>query len=549
MDNLAILKGLTIPYPAEPEQIRAQSARLRRRFFVYSLLASLAVGVVSGLTLWIWKGSGQWEGYWNIYSLEFLLMLLAPLSFIALGARSIDKHAQFQGRSSHTPAMTLRRAALAADETKAPAAAQQPELLEDGNFLTEPLRLGPFRRPDLGWQDTNLTIDLALSGGATALFLASFVLAAFGQVFVVDLLEIILWPVGIVAALIIWGWQQSLKKVMVTVDADGLQWKALYWRLPSRTLELAWQDARAFYTFDYEQHAALFWRNWRIYVLDAPAATLAWRVELPPKYARQTVAGDQAIHERLASVIVTRTGLTLRSLVAAANELAGKPFLPGASDPDAPVGVNEQPAQPHIPWQRRWYTLIPPLALLVLVPLAAWGIQDYYASYYGSLLAQVRAHHPLYYEANTDADRFILVDGAYEWQAAFAPNVYGDAAVEMTARLPKDAVASFGLILHADNDSERQVVFKLDLGGYWSLGAIDAKPGILIRTNTVNATPGAPNRLTVIMRGNQYICYVNDTFLAIYQEAQATTGQVGIFVDGAYVLDMATFSDFTVYPL
>lgn len=142
------------------------------------------------------------------------------------------------------------------------------------------------------------------------------------------------------------------------------------------------------------------------------------------------------------------------------------------------------------------------------------------------------------------------MNGVYEWQAAYAPDSYGDAAVEVTARLPKgETYASFGLILHEDNDLERQVVFTLDLDGYWSLGAIDASPGILIRTNAVKATPGAPNRLTVIMRGNQYICYVNDTFLAIYQEAHATTGQVGIFVNGAFVLNMATFSNFTVYPL
>lgn len=391
MDNLAILKNLTIPLPADLEQIRAQNARLRRRFFVYSLLASLVVGVVDCFALWVWKGTGQWEGYWNIASMEFLMVLLMPIVFISVGASAVNKHARLRLNEASAPALALRLAALAGDETRAPVAASQPTPLEDENLLTNPLRLGPFRRPGLGWQNNNLTFELALSGVVTVVYSAFFALAAFGQGFVVDLIELVLWLVVIGVIPIIWAWQQSLKKVTIIVDEHGLQWKALHWRLLSRTLRLAWQDARVFYTFDYEQHAALFWHNWHIYVLDAPAATLAWSVEAPPRYARQTISAEQSIHERLAQVIVARTGLPLRSLSAAANELAGKPFQPGAYDAHAQAGLSEQPTQPQTRWLHRWYMAFPPLALLVLLPLAAWGIQSYYASYYGSLLAQARA--------------------------------------------------------------------------------------------------------------------------------------------------------------
>ncbi len=553
MDNLAIVNSLTTPRPTNLEQIREQNARLRRRFLVYSLLASLAVEGVGCLMLWIWKGTGQWEGFWGINIASIFLMLLMPIMFIYVGARAVNRRAQLQEDEPRAPAQTLRQAALAGDETRAPLATPQPTPLEDGIILTTPLRLGPLYRPDKARRGSSIGMELAISGGSTAVVLGAFVLIALGQVLPEALIYAIIWFVGIGAMLLVWAWERALKKITVTVDEQGLQWKLLHWRLPSPTLRLAWQDARAFYTFDYEQRSTLGWHSWRIYVLDAPAATLAWAVEVPHRYARQSVFTGQSIHERLAQVIVTRTGLPLRTLATAAGELARElarqPLRPGARDADTQAGVSERPPQPPTRWLRRWYPLMPPLALLVLLPLTAWGIQSYYTSYYGLLLARARSHHPLYYRATTDANNFVFVNSVYEWQAAFAPNVYGDAAVEVTARLPKDAVASFGLILHTDNDSERQVVFKLDLDGYWSLGAIDANPGILIRTNTVNAAPGASNRLTVIMRGNQYICYVNDTFLAIYQEAQATTGQVGIFVDGAYVLDMATFSDFTVYPL
>jgi protein-S-isoprenylcysteine O-methyltransferase Ste14 len=553
MDNLAILKGLTIPLPPDLEQIRKQNARRRRRFLVYSLLVSLAVEGVSCFMLWIWKGTGQWEGFWNVNTLYFLLVLLVPIMFIYAGARAVNRRAQLQEAELRAPAQILRQAALAGDETKAPLATPQPTPLEDGTLLTTPLHLGPLYRPDKARRDSSIGRELAISGGGTVVVLGGFVLMALGQVLPEALIYAIIWSVGIGAMLLVWAWERALKKITVTVDEQGLQWKLLYWRLPSPTLRLAWQDARAFYTFDYEQRSTLGGYSWRIYVLDAPAATLAWAVEVPHRYARQSVFAEQSIHERLAQVIVTRTGLPLRTLATAAGELARElarqPLRPGTRDADTQAGVSERPPQPQTRWLRRWYPLMPPLALLVLLPLTAWGVQSYYTSYYGSLLARARSHHPLYYRATTDADNFVFVNSVYEWQAAFAPNVYGDAAVEVTVRLPKDTAASFGLILHADSAAGRQVVFKLDLNGYWSLGAIDANPNIFMSTNTVNAAPGAPNRLTVIMRGNQYICYVNDTFLAIYQEAQPTTGQVGIFVDGAYVLGMATFSDFTVYPL
>ena len=376
-----------------------------------------------------------------------------------------------------------------------------------------------------------------------------------------------LLPLAFGALLIVWAWQQAIKKMAITAEEQGLRWKLRPRWWPRRASFLAWQDVRVFYTFDYERRSALFWSNWRLYVLDSPEATLAWSVKLPPPFAPPTRSAEQTTHEYLARLIVTRTGLPLRTLAAAAKELAKDPIvrrasqfgrqrLPAETELTTLTILNERPAQPRSGRGRRWSLAAPPLALLVLLPLAAWGIQTYQSEQYASLLAQVHAHRPLYTAAAFGSDSFQDVPGPYELPAshnpleATAPAVYGDAAVEVTVRLPHgERSADFGLILHTDGIANAEVVFRLDLDGFWALGPIDADPGILIRTDTPDTRPGASNRLTVIVRGTEYICYVNGTFVAVYHAAHPGSGHVGAFVMDEYVLELATFTNFTVYPL
>ncbi|HEY7348185.1 MAG TPA: hypothetical protein VH599_07665 [Ktedonobacterales bacterium] len=566
MNNTALFKGLTIPGLPDLEQVNRLNTGMRRCLFVYSLLASLVSGMVGCFTLWTWKETGQWQGYWNVESLLILLMLgFIPATLILSGLAPFHKRATL--REEITRALALRQAARAGEEAIAPLVAPQPTLLESGDLPTSPTRLGPLRRLKEMMQASPLSAEIAIDGGAPTVFLVIFALAALNQLLLVDLLTLMLVPLAIGGFLIAWTRQRVLKKITITVDEQGLQWKPLHWRGPRRTRYLAWQDARAFYTFDYERRSSLFWQDWRIFVLDAPEATLAWGVVVPPRFAQQVRSAEQIAHERLVRLIVTRTGLPLRTLSAAAEERARNPIERIADQFSRQVitaetaratlaDLNERPPQRLSGWLRRWSLAIPPLALLALLPFAAWGVQAYRSHQYASLLAQARSHRPLYYAAVIAPDSFherIGLSGQLASDIpleATTPAVYGDAAVEVTARFPNgERYADFGLILHTDFSARAQVVFRIDLDGYCALGPNDADPGILIRTDTPDTRPGAPNRLTVLMRGNQYICYVNDTFVAVYHATTPGVGHVGVFVGDGYVLDLANFSDFTVYPL
>ena len=53
--------------------------------------------------------------------------------------------------------------------------------------------------------------------------------------------------------------------------------------------------------------------------------------------------------------------------------------------------------------------------------------------------------------------------------------------------------------------------------------------------------------MAVVMRGQDYICYVNDQFVGIYQDSGSPNGPIGL--DVGIPNDSSAFHDFTIYPL
>jgi hypothetical protein len=70
-------------------------------------------------------------------------------------------------------------------------------------------------------------------------------------------------------------------------------------------------------------------------------------------------------------------------------------------------------------------------------------------------------------------------------------------------------------------------------------------------TGAIHQGFGAANRLAVIMRGSEYICYINGQFVGIYRDAGSQDGPVGLYASSDQSEDapIAAFTDFAIYPL
>lgn len=203
-----------------------------------------------------------------------------------------------------------------------------------------------------------------------------------------------------------------------------------------------------------------------------------------------------------------------------------------------------------------------PLLLVVLFAATAFSLQTYQSYSYHALLAQIRAHKPLYSHllAEFPADYYYVKGFNHlplDAPAFQAPGSYGDDTVEVTVRL-LGKESSYGqssdrlaLLLHSDS-TEAGIMFQISPNGDWSIGRPDDEykdkaQTYLHHTSAIHTAPGAYNRLTVIMRANQYICFVNNQFVGIYQDSGSPVGPIGLDVE----TDTASvaFTDFTIYPL
>jgi hypothetical protein len=203
-----------------------------------------------------------------------------------------------------------------------------------------------------------------------------------------------------------------------------------------------------------------------------------------------------------------------------------------------------------------------PLLLVGLFAATAFGMQTYERTSYNALLAQIQTHRPLYqHAAETFPANYLYIQVSnhisFGTPAFQTPGTYSDSAVEVTVRLTSQvssdelATESLGLLLRG-YDTESGIIFQISPNGDWSIGrhpdqAKDNALTYLHHSNAIHTAPGASNRLAVIMHGDQYICFVNDQFIGIYQDSGSPTGPIGFDteIDDA----SAAFTDLTIYPL
>lgn len=366
--------------------------------------------------------------------------------------------------------------------------------------------------------------------------------------------------------------------IVVVADEWGLQWRNTRWRTGDR--RIAWHEVTSFITITYSRRGGGYQR---VYALDAgDATTLSWTVtDARGKYAA-------AAGERLSRLAVTRGRLPLRDLSAAVREAAsvlralGKRDAPAAADPSLPQAFRDALAGAARLSRRTGMrfgraVLIGEAVILALLYPGAWAAQHYQAHSYETLLARVHAAPPLFQDTLASDDgqwpvqagdgahpgRSVYTAGAYQLSGVSGDDVeawteatYADAAVQVTASqqgwASDDGV---GLILRVADGGQRMMAFFASPAGTWSLWRYETIDGAgtwtaladQIDNGAIHGSAGSQNTLTVIMRGAEYICYINGSFVGVYQDGALAAGHVGVFVnDGATT---GSFSNFAVYPL
>ena len=335
MANAALLQGLTMACPPTLEQVQRQNRRSQWLLFIgtclWYLLLMLAAFVIIIHEAWI---PATWSDFWGNTFLTTIVM-----SFLPLGApvlyQAIRVHQRAQSRIEATEALALRQAAAEGDETIAPVVANQPTSNGSLEAAREDGKWGPFKLP------IDDTLEWLLIIGGFLVILGGFFLL--GVLFGSDPSALPPWQISmatadpilsVLAAIflvggilsLLWGWRLS-KGIRVQTDGWGVRWRRLHWWGTTRA-SLAWGETRAFYLFVYErpQFNSLFSsKKMRVYVLDAPQATLAW---LLPAVG---TAKEEAMHKQLCALIQERTGLPLRTLSATAEALE-KRTLEGAAN-------------------------------------------------------------------------------------------------------------------------------------------------------------------------------------------------------------------------
>jgi hypothetical protein len=152
--------------------------------------------------------------------------------------------------------------------------------------------------------------------------------------------------------------------------------------------------------------------------------------------------------------------------------------------------------------------------------------------------------------------------GAYQLTATNANSVisllgtnYGDMAVQVTVDgWPNGTPADVGLVVRDDPTQHQQIVLML-FGDYgcWQLVRLPdtsiSDTGVYLAHGCADSLPTgttATNQLLVVVRGTQYLCYINGRFIGAGYDNTLTHGQPGLYVERD--AGSVSFSNFAVYP-
>jgi hypothetical protein len=408
------------------------------------------------------------------------------------------------------------------------------------------------------------------------------------SVAVLGAVMLLLWIVLFVRA------RKYRRGVPVTADEWGIQWHPRR----GRTISLPWHDVRSFFKFSYgsTSGSGSAGLKTQVYVLDGGDALLVLQ-RYPALSSVSAAVRQRKEVDRFVKLVIARTGKPLRDLSVLADELASAPTADpsGASQEqgmdygrvDSRVAGIQAPRRPRRRSGRKVALVLALLLLPILLVGGAFGakakLHDYQASYYASLPAKLHAQRPLYFSDFTSSDGswyesaptgenpfgYVFADDGYHLTGPHGKiadswsqfRFYFDAAVEVTAsQTAGTTYDGVGLVLHSDWYGSNMVVFFASpTDGSWAMDAYHfghANPD----DNWTYLTGGTsaairigvlqPNRLLAIMRGAQYLLYINDQLVGSYYDSYHDTprsGYVGVYVNQANTEGI--FTNFAVYQV
>lgn len=354
----------------------------------------------------------------------------------------------------------------------------------------------------------------------------------------------------------LWRWLRRRRPIIVSAD-DG----ALMWRQGTRQRRVAWGDIRAFCALAEPVNWA--WRTYHyVYLVYTPDAVLAWEVGgSAPTYLRED-------SNHLASLIVTKTGLPLRDLTAAAKEEA--PATQRRLDANVP-------ADPQPPRPRRGILGVAaiPLVVALVAPAVGLAAVTQQGRVYHDRLASVEAQIPLFHDSlaaddgrwplqvgNAHQGEIAFQRGAYvltpqdgEALAAWPAPTFGDVVVEVAVAQEQTSYTftGAGLALCADGATRRMVVFTVTPDGSWRLSSVRYDDGYDDDSSiahgdsdAIHKGDGATNRLYAMLRGSWCTLFINGQFVGSYDLGVSRPGHAGVYSGGD--VRSAMFTNFAVYP-
>jgi hypothetical protein len=546
-----------------------------RRFAI--LLAVLMVlAAAGGEILFFWRA---WTtGVWGNLLLD-TTPLLQLLIFPVKGVRFLRSAAK--ERMAREAAEKLRVAAAQGDEQLAPMTTNQPEVVDEANVsMTD---IGPLRNPGASeaWPLVAFSVLATVIAAVVGAFAVLLLVLTHTDGSRIDLLsteELLALALGIVA-LMLFGmaahlaiWAVRLRRrLWLTADGRGI-WRRGHDGKPSAD-GVMWSEARAFYWV-----ALASVKAGPVFVLDGGEQMLVWS----PGHSGQ--GETQAAHRRLCRLIATDTALSLRNLTHTVASLEmPAPTKQGKIHARTAMGGTDANRAPQISSLPAWGAIqrangVKSIALMILIAMPifyglVWCAEHVQEWQFQQLARQIAVEHPIFADGLRKDDKLWPVgaptenalttadfaSGVYQISGQYlasapAPGVYGSVAVEVTARLVSKTSEydGVGLLLRYGPDQISGVTFTVNQRGEWSIShwgtdSHDPNAAYGQQNGAIRKGDGAANTLMVLMRGKQYICYVNGQFVGSYYYDGDTTGRVALFEDGGSGTT-GVFTDFRVLP-
>lgn len=581
---MAIVDDVVARIDLQPREIRRGRSWFALVNAVCWLLGS--IGTIVALVYAVTGIAAAWsDGLWDdhLWSHMFDRMLIPMVGGLQGLTAMFRFSTAFSGAEMGGAALALREAAGRGDVSLAPVSPNLDGLSAEPPPAL-PARLGPFRRPNAARASdkTVLGVSLLVLGGLASVVV--WLIVAFAAAPLP--LALIAALAALTSALLALGcWvvfrARSLRRSFwIDVDEYGLRWSRPGGS-PARQ-RLHWGDVCSFFIASFGSGSVT--PRYAL-VFDGGDDILAIEVRL--RGGERELQAAQA----LARLTFARTRLPLRDVTPTLGKLGPAPWrneYKAVYDIFTSTVSGRAPLWPDMPRPMSFRRALRPLFIAVLLSAlifpVTWGIgwiaQGAQAQQYNDLLRRVHSQKPLYHDSLTAPDgdwsaqymgddpqagTFVFESGSFQLRPnrdevsmrAVTPFVYKDVVVEVTVRQHggPDYVGA-GLVLHTDANGLGGVEFTISASGMWEVShyGVPVESASQITqfsfqgSDFVNKRDGAPNRVTIIMHGSRYLCYVNGHFLGAYQDPFATPGHVGVHNDSVGGL-IAVFNDFATYPV